>query len=128
MFAAMNWVSAVGYAAFPLSEGGNAGALQDVMHFYAVMRPSCCFRWFLGTYYGGYRDTRYRSLAIRATAALALITIGAIGTNAAPKEYFGIFERFSVFAATGFNAVLGIYLFNGFKPDKNYVVAAKGIN
>jgi hypothetical membrane protein len=27
----------------------------------------------------------------------------------------GIFERFSVFAATGFNAVLGIYLWNGFR-------------
>ncbi|MEE1019368.1 MAG: hypothetical protein UH824_07800 [Acutalibacteraceae bacterium] len=28
-----------------------------------------------------------------------------------PKEFFGIPERFSVFAATGFNAVLGVYLF-----------------
>lgn len=30
------------------------------------------------------------------------------------KEFFGIPERFSLFAATGFNAVLGIYLFQGF--------------
>ena len=28
-----------------------------------------------------------------------------------PAEYFGVVERFSVFAATGFNAALGIHLF-----------------
>lgn len=33
--------------------------------------------------------------------------------------FFGIPERFSVFAVTGFNAVLGIYLFNGFKGEKD---------
>lgn len=27
---------------------------------------------------------------------------------------FGIVDRFSIFAATGFNSVLGLYLFNGF--------------
>lgn len=31
--------------------------------------------------------------------------------NIVPKEYFGIVERFSVFAATGFNAVLGVHLY-----------------
>jgi RimJ/RimL family protein N-acetyltransferase len=44
--------------------------------------------------------------------------IGAIGTGAAPKEIFGVFERFSVFAAAGVNAVLGVYLFTGFKGDR----------
>ena len=28
-----------------------------------------------------------------------------------PAEFFGVVERFSVFAATGFNAALGIHLF-----------------
>lgn len=28
-----------------------------------------------------------------------------------PAAYFGIVERFSVFAATGFNAALGLHLF-----------------
>lgn len=36
---------------------------------------------------------------------------GAVGIKIVPAEYFGIAERFSVFAATGFNAVLGIHLF-----------------
>ncbi len=30
---------------------------------------------------------------------------------AGAKDYFGIVERFSVFAATGYNAVLGIELY-----------------
>ena len=37
--------------------------------------------------------------------------VGALGMNIVPKEYFGIVERFSVFAATGFQAVLGIHLY-----------------
>ena len=37
------------------------------------------------------------------------------GTGIVPPEVFGIVERFSVFAAVGFNAVLGLYLFHGFK-------------
>ena len=67
---------------------------------------------------GGYRKKRFVSLSICATAALAVMLAGAIGVNAVPEAYFGVFERFSVFAATGFNAVLGIYLFNGWYEMK----------
>ena len=49
-----------------------------------------------------------------AAVALTLMMIGAIGTGIAPPQYFGIVERCSVFAATGYNAVLGWYLFKGF--------------
>lgn len=37
--------------------------------------------------------------------------MGALGMNFVPKEYFGVVERFSVFAAVGYNAVLGVELF-----------------
>jgi hypothetical protein len=60
---------------------------------------------------GGFRKKSHVSLATWAAAALAVMCAGAVGTNAAPPELFGVFERFSVFAATGFNAVLGVYLF-----------------
>jgi len=33
---------------------------------------------------------------------------GPVGIGLAPKSLFGVFERFSVFSATGFNAILGI--------------------
>ena len=33
----------------------------------------------------------------------------------APKDYFGLVERINVFSVPIFNAVLGVYLYNGFK-------------
>lgn len=116
LFAAMNWISSVGYAMFPLSDSGNAGTFQDVMHVYVVtlLVVVLSIVSLIVIMIGGYRDNTYRSLAIWATAALLLMVAGAVGTNVVPKEFFGIPEHFSVFAAAGFNAVLGIYLFRGF--------------
>lgn len=116
LFAVMNWISNVGYAMFPLSDSGNAGAFQDIIHIYVITVLVVLFSIasLILIMIGGYRDKKYRSLAIWATAALSLMFAGAIGTGVVPREFFGIPERFSVFAATGFNAVLGIYLFRGF--------------
>lgn len=120
LFAAMNWVSSVGYAMFPLSDSGNAGTFQDVMHVYVVtvLVVVLSIVSLIVIMIGGYRDNAYRSLAIWATAALLLMLAGAVGTNVVPKGFFGIPERFSVFAAAGFNAVLGIYLFRGFRKKE----------
>ena len=116
LFAAMNWVSNVGYSMFPLSDSGNAGTFQDIIHIYVitVLVVLLSIVSLIVIMVGGYRDKKYRSLAIWATMALFLMFAGAIGTNIVPRDFFGIPERFSVFAATGFNAVLGIYLFRGF--------------
>lgn len=116
LFAAMNWISAVGYAMFPLSESGNAGTFQDIMHIYVVtvLVVLLSIASLVVIMVGGYREKQYKSLAIWATVALLMMFGGAIGVGIVPPEYFGIPERFSVFAAVGFNAVLGVYLFNGF--------------
>lgn len=117
LFAIMNWISNVGYAMFPLSDSGNAGAFQDMMHIYVVtvLVVLLSIVSLIVIMIGGYRDRKYRSLAVWATIALLLMFAGAIGTNIVPREYFGIPERFSVFAAIGFNAVLGLYLYWGFE-------------
>ena len=117
LFAVMNWVSNVGYALFPLSDSGNAGTFQDVMHIYVVtvLVVLLSIISLVVIMIGGYRNGQYRTLAVWATIALLLMFAGALGTNIVPKEFFGIPERFSVFAATGFNAVLGIYLYYGFE-------------
>lgn len=117
LFTAMNWVSYVGYSMFPLSDSGNANTFQDIMHIYVVtvLVVLLSIASLITIMVGGYRDKKYRSLAIWATIALLLMFSGAIGTNIVPKDFFGIPERFSVFAATGFNAILGIYLFFGFR-------------
>lgn len=120
LFAVMNWVSSVGYGMFPLSDSGYAGTFQDIMHTYVVtvlvVLLSIVSLVFIMV--GGFRGKQYNSLAIWAAIALLLMFAGAIGVGIVPKEYFGIPERFSLFAATGFNAVLGIYLFRGFQSTK----------
>ncbi len=120
IFALMNWVSNVDYTLFPLSSSGFAGTFQDFMHMYVVtvLVVLLLIASLVLIMIGGYRTGQYKSLAIWASAALALMFIGVVGTNVAARERFGILERFSVFAATGFNAVLCIYLFNGFGSMK----------
>ena len=65
----------------------------------------------------GVRRRDCRSYGICAGIALAMMLVGALGMKLVPAAYFGIVERFSVFAATGFNAALGLHLFFA-KPEK----------
>lgn len=114
LFALMNWVSAVGYKMFPLTEAGSPNGLQNIMHLVVTgLVVLLSIISLVVIIIGGIRDIKYVSLAIWAGVALFFMMAGAIGTNIVPAEYFGIPERFSVFAATGFNAVLGVCLFKG---------------
>lgn len=115
LFAAMNWVSAAGYASFPLTDSGYAGAFQDIMHMVVTVSVVALSIVSLVFFIiGGLRKKAYVSLGVIALIALVIMFAGPVGIGLAPKSMFGIFERFSVFAATGFNAVLGVYLFTGF--------------
>ena len=51
------------------------------------------------------------AMMVCAGIALGMMLVGALGMNIVPKAYFGVVERFSVFAAVGYNAVLGVQLF-----------------
>lgn len=117
LFTAMSWISGIGYSMFPLSDSGYAGTFRDIMHVYVVTAAvvMLSIASLIVIMVGGYRDRRYRYLAIGATVALGMMFIGAIGTKAVPKDYFGIVERFSVFAAVGFTGFLGMCLFRGFR-------------
>ena len=112
LFAIMEWISAVGYRMFPLSSSGYAGAFQDVMHMVTtalvVLLSIVSLTMIIVT--GAKRKT-CRSYGVCAAVALAMMLVGAMGMKIVPAEYFGVVERFSVFAATGFNAALGIHLF-----------------
>lgn len=118
-FAVMEWVSAVGFRMFPLSDSGFGGTFQDKMHIAitaAVVLLSVVSLTVI--IIAGAKDKSYRSYGVCAGIALALMLVGAMGTKLVPTEYFGIIERFSVFAATGFNAALGVHLFIT-SPDGN---------
>ena len=112
LFAVMEWISAVGYRMFPLSDSGYAGAFQDVMHMavtalvvlLSIASPVIII-------VAGAKSKSCRSYGVCAAVALAMMLVGAVGMKLVPAAYFGVVERFSVFAATGFNTVLGIHLF-----------------
>lgn len=89
LFTIMEWVSAVGFGMFPLSDSGYAGTFQDQMHILSTVIV----------------------VLLSIISLILIIMVSALGMNIVPKEYFGIVERFSVFAATGFQAVLGMHLY-----------------
>lgn len=111
-FAAMEWISAVGYRSFPLSDNGYVGTFQDVMHMVVTALVVVLSIVSLTlVIIAGARDAGCRSYGICAAVALCMMLVGALGMKLVPAAYFGVVERFSVFAATGFNAALGIHLF-----------------
>ncbi len=121
LFTVMEWISAVGYRAFPLSDSGYAGAFQDVMHIavtVAVVLLSIASLTIIVI--AGVKNKDCRSYGICAAVALFMMLVGALGMKIVPPKYFGVVERFSVFAATGFNAALGIHLFCSNTDKINY--------
>ena len=116
LFAIMNWISGVGYAMFPLTDSGNVIAtFQEVMHMVVtVLVVVLSIVSLILLIISGFRKRETRMIGIFAAIAFVMMMAGAIGTNLVPAEYFGVFERFSVFAAVGFTAVLGIALYNNF--------------
>lgn len=121
LFTIMNWLSKVGYDMFPLSDSGKEiSTFQETMHIVvtsAVVLLSIVS--LIIIIIAGFKKTGIRSIGAWACVALALMFIGAIGQGMVPKEYFGVVERFSVFAAVGFNAVLGVYLIRGFESSNS---------
>ncbi len=112
LFAVMEWISAVGYRMFPLSDSGYAGTFQDVMHMaVTALVVLLSIVSLVIIIVAGAKSKSCRSYGVCAAVALAMMLVGAMGMNIVPAAYFGVVERFSVFAATGFNAALGIHLF-----------------
>lgn len=113
LFCIMEWTSAVGYRMFPLTDSGYANTFQDVMHIIiTVIVVLLSISSLVIIILSGIKDKTLKSYSICAIVSLLMMFIGAIGMKIVPEDYFGIVERFSVFAATGFNMALGIHLFN----------------
>lgn len=116
LFTVMNWISSVGYKMFPLADSGKEiESFQEVMHIavtaavvlLSIISLVCLI-------IAGLCKNGMKWIGICASIALAMMFLGSVGTGVVPPEYFGIVERFSVFAAVGFNAILGWYLYRGF--------------
>ena len=113
LFTIMNWVSNIGYKMFPLADSGKEiASFQEVMHIVVTaLVVILSIASLICLIIAGFRKNGSRRIGVWALIALIMMFIGSAGTGIVPPEYFGIVERFSVFAAVGFNAVLGWYLF-----------------
>lgn len=119
LFTLMSYISQIGYAMFPLTDSGkDITTLPEIMHIVvtaAVVLLSIAS--LILIIISGFGKAKQKGCAVCAAAALCMMFVGAIGQKAVPPEYFGLVERFSVFAAVGFCAVLGLFLFRGFGEE-----------
>lgn len=128
LFGIMEFISSVGYRAFPLSTSGYAGTFIDVMHIIiTIIVVLFSISSLIIIAIAGFKNRKYLEYSILALIALTMMLIGALGMKIVPSPYFGVVERFSVFAATGFNASLGLLMFLG-KDNKKDKTNFNNIN
>ena len=112
-FAAMEWICNVGYKMFPWVADAPVSDPQNVCHLAVTVLVIVLSLAALILISVSAKKEELKSLGIWAIVCLCAMILGPIGTGLLPKAVFGIFERFSTFAAVIFNAVLGMYLFTG---------------
>jgi hypothetical protein len=112
LFSIMNFISAIGYALFPLSSAGYDGSLQSFIHVYiltalvVILSIISLVLIAIGSF-----KSKYKLLGISAIISLVLMFIGAVGSANVSKDIFGIVERFSTYSAVIFTGILGIFGF-----------------
>lgn len=109
-FAAMEWISDVGYKLFPWVAGADTTHPQNVMHLIVTILVVLFSLGALVLVIIGSKKEEMKSLFIWSCICLASMLLGPIGTGVMPKAVFGLFERFSTFSAVIFNAVRGTFL------------------
>lgn len=111
LYTIMNWVSSVGYTLFPLSSKGFQGTFQNIMHFYGVTITVVLLSIvsLILIFIGGRQHRETKVIAILGLIALLSMFVGSIGAGIAPKEYFGLLERFSVFSVVIYAALPGLF-------------------
>ena len=109
LFSIMNFISAMGYALFPLSSAGYDGSMQSFIHVYiltalvVILSIISLVLIAIGSF-----KSKYKLLGILAIISLVLMFIGAVGSANVSKSIFGVVERFSTYSAVIFTGVLGI--------------------
>ena len=116
LFSIMNFISAIGYALFPLSSAGYDGSIQSFIHVYVltILVVVLSIISLILIAFGSFKS-KYKLLGVLAIISLVLMFIGAVGSSNVPKEIFGILERFSTYSAVIFTGILGLYGFYVFE-------------
>ena len=123
-FAAMEWITVVGYKMFQLIQGEAVTSFQNRMHILVTVLVVLFSVASLVLIAVGSRKAQLPSLGNWAIICLAAMMIGALGTGIMPKAVFGLFERFSTFSAVVFNAILGICLMKDAFPKQDHQESA----
>ena len=85
LFTAMEWISAVGFSMFPLSDSGYAGTFQDKMHIIStVLVVMLSIVSLVTLIIAGVKTKEYRSFGVFAGIALGMMLVGALGMNIIP--------------------------------------------
>lgn len=122
LFAAMNFISAIGFALFPLSESGYAGQFQDIMHMVVVVLVVILtIVSLIPIIIGSFKLNNAKLLATFAVTTLLCTMIGGIGVNIVPASHFGFIQRFANYSIVIFTAILGLYGFLDFATLDNTV-------
>lgn len=114
IFSIMNFISAIGYALFPLSSSGFDGSFESIIHVYVITSQVVLLSIIslILIAVGSFKEKgNHKILGYLAIISLFLMFIGAIGSGIISKEYFGLIERFSTYSAVVFTGILGIYGF-----------------
>ena len=116
LFTVMNWISKIGYSMFALDDAGKGvDSFQEIMHMVVTaLVVILSIVSLVLVIIAGCRNKEVRGVGSWAAVFFAMMLMGPIGMQAFPPQYFGIAERLSIYSAIGFNAILGLYLFNGF--------------
>lgn len=120
LFTIMQWLSAVGYALFPLSDSGYSGEFQDVMHMVVtgfVVPLSIASMILIAV--ACLKNKKDKCFGILTIVILGLMAIGSIGTGIVSPKYFGVPERISVYSVVVYTGMLSIFAF--FKSYKDKV-------
>jgi len=109
LFVAMHWISAIGYSLFPLTGSGYDGSFQSFVHVYVitVLVVLLSIVSLILIAVGGFKSGNK-------VLAFLLMFLGAAGSAAVPRAYFGIVERFSTYSAVCFTAVIAVIAFSKF--------------
>ena len=113
LFTIMQWLSAVGYSLFPLSDSGFSGEFQDVMHMVvtAFVVPLSIASMILIAI-SCLKGKEHKGFGVLTIIVLALMAIGSIGTGIVPPEYFGVPERISVYSVVIYTGMLSVFAFS----------------
>ena len=112
-FAAMEWITVVGYKMFPWVQNESAASFQNMMHILVTILVVVFSIVSLVLIAIGSRKEPLPSIGNWSIGCFTAMMLGALGTGILPKSVFGLFERLSTFSAVVFNAVLGVYLLKG---------------